>query len=243
MLRSALILALSMIGMSAGHQPGLAAESDSERFKLPADGRTIAPLRLAQALSPGEQANADFQDQISGKALLSALKQGGYVIYFRHAQTVKDYADQADPNMSLGECSTQRQLSQKGIQDARDIGAAFTTKGIPVSRVISSEYCRAWQTANLAFGRYDKKDSRLNFLPYEDYTDDLVALMKKNVTPLLTAMPERGSNTVIVGHDDIFESATGIYPDPQGIAYVIKPDGQGGFSLVANLLPGEWAQL
>ncbi len=243
MSRLVLSLALGIIGVSAAHQPAWTAVSESERVSTRTGGQTIAPLRLAQALSPGEQANADFQDRISGKALLSALKQGGYVIYFRHAQTVKDYADQADPNMSLGECSTQRQLSQQGIQDARDIGAAFTTKGIPVSRVISSEYCRSWQTANLAFGRYDKKDSRLNFLPYEEYTDDLVALMKKNVTPLLTELPERGSNTVIVGHDDIFESATGIYPDPQGIAYVIKPDGRGGFTLVANVLPGEWAQL
>ncbi|HBQ99675.1 MULTISPECIES: hypothetical protein [unclassified Roseofilum] len=32
--------------------------------------------------------------------------------------------------------------------------------------------------------------------------------------------------TALVGHDDIFETATGIYPDPMGIAYIIKPDGK-----------------
>lgn len=165
------------------------------------------------------------------------------MIYFRHAQTVRDYADQVDPNMSLGDCATQRKLSKQGIQDARDIGAAFTNKGIPVSKVISSEYCRSWQTANLAFGRVDKKDSRLNFLPYEDYTDDLMDLMKKNVTPLLAELPPLGTNIVIVGHNDIFEAATGIYPDPQGIAYIVKPDGRGHFALVANVLPKEWADL
>ena len=47
-------------------------------------------------LSPGEQANADFKDKLSGAELLSALKEGGHIIYFRHAQTEKDYADQAD---------------------------------------------------------------------------------------------------------------------------------------------------
>merc|ERR1712178_454159 len=58
-------------------------------------------------------------------------------------------------------------------------------------------------------------------------------------------VPEDGTNTVLVGHDDLFESATGIYPDPQGIAYVIDPDGgdDGGFELIANLLPEEWIQL
>ncbi|AFY38757.1 Phosphoglycerate mutase [[Leptolyngbya] sp. PCC 7376] len=192
--------------------------------------------------SEGEQANADFVDKLAGAELLSALKEGGHVIYFRHAQTEKDYADQADPNMSLDDCDTQRKLNDVGIKQAEDIGAAFTEKEIPVGDVISSDYCRAWQTAELAFGRYEK-DSKLNFLPFEDYTDEQVEEMKANVTPLLTATPPSGQNTVIVGHDDIFESATGIYPAPQGIAYVLIPDGNGGFELVANMLPEDWAEL
>ncbi|MEM8961992.1 MAG: histidine phosphatase family protein [Acidobacteriota bacterium] len=195
-----------------------------------------------EAPSPGEQANADFEDKVSGAELLAALQAGGHVIYFRHAQTERDYADQADPNMSLDDCETQRKLSEAGIQDAQDIGAAFTASEIPVGVVIASQYCRAWQTADLAFGRHEQ-NPKLNFLPYETYTDAQVEEMKANVMPLLTAVPEEGVNTVIVGHDDIFEAATGIYPEPQGIAYVMTPDGEGGFELVANLLPAEWAEL
>lgn len=56
-------------------------------------------------LSPGEQANADFQDKMSGAELLSELQNGGYVVYFRHAQTEKDYADQVTANVK--NCSTQ----------------------------------------------------------------------------------------------------------------------------------------
>ncbi|MEO1087346.1 MAG: histidine phosphatase family protein, partial [Acidobacteriota bacterium] len=80
-------------------------------------------------------------------------------------------------------------------------------------------------------------------LPFEEYTEAQVEEMKTNVTPLLAATPESGTNTVIVGHDDLFEAATGIYPEPQGIGYVLTPDGEGGFELVANLLPAEWAGL
>ena len=195
------------------------------------------------AMSLGERRNAEFRDRLSGKSLLSALKDGGFVIYFRHATTERDYADQADPNLDLQDCQSQRKLSLKGIEQAQMIGVAFAEKGIPVDEIITSDYCRAWKTANLAFGRYDRKDSRLNFLPYEEYTESQVALMKAAVMPLLTEVPTDGSNTVIVGHDDLFESATGIYPDPQGIAYVLKPDGRGSFELVANLLPDEWGQL
>lgn len=230
------LLALALAGGTTSLLPPAGAQSQLRQG-------SATPAAVAEALSPAGKANADFQDSLSGPDLLAALKRGGYVIYFRHAQTVRDYADQADPNLSLGDCASQRRLSKAGIQDARDIGAAFTNREIPVSQVITSEYCRSWQTANLAFGRVDRKDSRLNFLPYEDYSEDLVALMKKNVTPLLSTPPIPGSNTVIVGHDDIFEAATGIYPDPQGIAYVVKPDGRGGFSLVANVLPREWADL
>ena len=191
-------------------------------------------------LSPGEQANADFQDKLSGAELLSALQEGGHVIYFRHAQTEKDYADQVSADVN--NCSTQRTLSEEGWQQAQAIGEGFEANSIPVDNVISSEYCRAWQTAQIAFGQYEKNPV-LNFLPFEDYTEEQVAQMKANVMPLLTAVPENGTNTVIVGHDDIFESATGIYPAPQGIAYIVTPDGNGGFELVANMLPEEWSQL
>jgi phosphohistidine phosphatase SixA len=192
--------------------------------------------------SAGEQANADFKDVLSGAELLNALKKGGHVIYFRHTQTTKDYADQADPKMKLSDCETQRKLSDVGIKQAKDIGAAFTDKGIPVGDVIASEFCRAWQTADLAFGKH-QKNPNLNFPPSEEYTDAQVKEMKTKVMPLLTSAPKSGQNTVIVGHDDIFEAATGIYPEPQGMAYVLTPDSKGSFKLVANVLPDEWVKL
>jgi phosphohistidine phosphatase SixA len=227
-------------GSSSAEKPAAVTETTTEAEA--SEGGESGEGGEGADYSAGEQANADFQDKLEGAELLSALQSGGHVIYFRHAQTERDYADQADPNMDLNDCETQRQLNDVGIQQAEDIGAAFTGLGIPVGDVITSEYCRAWQTAELAFGRYEKT-AQLNFLPFEDYTDAQVEEMKANVTPLLTAVPEAGQNTVIVGHDDIFEAATGIYPDPQGMAYVLTPDGNGGFELVANLLPEEWAML
>jgi phosphohistidine phosphatase SixA len=187
----------------------------------------------------GEGEAPAFQDKLSGAALVNALKKGGYVIYFRHAQTEKDYADQISAEM--GNCATQRMLSRAGWEQARAIGAAFTALAIPVGQVYSSEYCRAWQTADLAFGRHET-DARLNFLPFEEYTDAQVAQMRTNVMPLLTAAPASGKNTVIVGHDDILEAAIGIYPEPQGIAYILKANGQ-NLEVIANVEAQEWATL
>jgi phosphohistidine phosphatase SixA len=184
-------------------------------------------------------ADSGFADdgKRSDDQLIRDVQGGGYVVYIRHAQTEKDYADQITAEM--GDCSTQRTLSEAGWREARAIGAAFTVHQIPVGKVISSEYCRAWQTADLAFGRHVKSPA-LNFEPAEEYSDTQIAAMRDRTRPYLATLPETGFNTVIVGHDDPFEAATGIYPQPMGVAFVVRPDGQGGFEIVGNIAPNAW---
>lgn len=192
--------------------------------------------------SEGEKANAEFKDKLSRPELLSALQKGGHIIYFRHTQTNKDEKDQADSKLNLKNCELQRQLSEAGIKQAKDIGAVFTAKNIPVGEVITSEYCRTWKTADLAFDKH-LKNSNLNFLPSKEPTDEQVKEAEMKVKPLLTTVPESGKNTIIVGHSDVFEVATGILPEPEGIAYILTPDGQGNFETQANMLPEEWSEL
>ncbi|MEM9080007.1 MAG: histidine phosphatase family protein [Verrucomicrobiota bacterium] len=169
--------------------------------------------------------------------LIAELKKGGLIVYFRHASTEKDYADQvkADPN----DGSTQRVLSEKGWQESIHIGHAFKFHQIPVGNVHTSQYFRAWQTAYLAFGKYQKTE-KLNFLPYEDYTDEQIAKMKERTMPFLTKIPAEGTNTIIVAHDDPFEACTGIYPDPQGIAHILRPKKDGSFEVLGAITPTEW---
>ncbi|CAN1212009.1 Phosphoglycerate mutase [Tumidithrix helvetica PCC 7403] len=204
----------------------------------------LAPTKLsAQTLLTQEYKEPEkleFKNKVSGAALVRALRQGGHIIYFRHVSTEIDYADQIVAKM--GYCHSQRMLSEKGWQQARKIGLSFQSLQIPVDKVYSSEYCRAWQTADLAFGRY-QKDSRLNFLPKAEYDEMDTLQMKKAVFPLLATIPAQGKNNVIVGHDDIFEAATGIYPEPQGVAFVLTPNGRDGFEIIAKVLPDEWNQL
>ena len=198
---------------------------------------------VAAAAKPEVEAKKpEFVDKISGKELVAALRSGGHVIFFRHAQTEKDYADQADPKMDLNNCATQRALNDKGIEQAKSIGVAFKEATIPVGLVLASDYCRAWKTADLAFGRYQRTPA-LNFAKAEEYTKAQKRQMSQAITPLLAAKPLGKVNTVLVGHDDVFDAATGIYPEPQGVAYILKPKGNGKFEILANLLPTEWAML
>ena len=172
---------------------------------------------------------------ISPQELVSSLQGGGHVIYLRHASTESDYADQVTATPS--DCATQRVLSEVGWAQAKAIGAAINALNIPVSEVVSSEYCRAWQTADLAFGQY-RKDPALNFVAAAEYTDEEFARMGAGVTPYLMPKPASG-NRILVGHDDPFEAATGIYPEPRGVAYVLKPLGD-SFEVIGRIGPDEW---
>ena len=189
---------------------------------------TVAPVALVPTGAAAEK---------SGEELVRALRDGGYVIFIRHATTEKDYADQIKAKM--GDCSTQRVLSEAGWAEARAIGKAFERLGIPVGEVISSEYCRGWKTADLAFGRYNKTPD-LNFEPAETYTAEQTKAMRDRMTPHLSRTPKKGVNTVLVGHDDPFEAATGTYPEPMGIAFVLLPKGSGKFEVVVSIKPDAW---
>ncbi len=132
-------------------------------------------------------------------------------------------------------------VSEAGWHQAKGIEVTFRSLVIPVGDVISSEYFRAWQTADLAFGKYAKNPD-LDFWPAEDYTDEQVQIVRERVMPLMTAVPEDGVNTILVGHDDLFEAVTGIYLAPQGVAYVLEPDGE-RFEILARVPSERWTEL
>ena len=75
-----------------------------------------------------------------------ALDQTGAVAIMRHA-LAPGTGDPAD--FELDDCSTQRILSDAGRDQARRIGAAFRERGITFDRVLTSQWCRATETAEL----------------------------------------------------------------------------------------------
>ena len=181
---------------------------------------------------------AAAQDTATPAALIEAMRDGGHVIFIRHARTERDYADQIDAVM--GDCSTQRTLSEQGWHEARVIGEAFARFQIPVGEVVSSQYCRSWQTADLAFGRY-AMTADLNFEPAEEYTDEQFAAMRDRIVPHLSRYPASAAmNTVLVGHDDPFDAATGIYPEPMGVTFVIRPGAGEDFEILGSIAPDAW---
>lgn len=75
-----------------------------------------------------------------------AMARPGAIAVMRHAYA-PGYSDPS--NFRLDDCSTQRNLNDAGRDQARRIGAAFRGNGIEVDRVLTSQWCRSAETAEL----------------------------------------------------------------------------------------------
>ena len=76
------------------------------------------------------------------------LRKGGVVAAFRHALAPGTFDP---PGFRLGDCSTQRNLSDEGRAQARSVGAWFRQRQLQPARVLSSPWCRCIDSASLAF--------------------------------------------------------------------------------------------
>lgn len=175
---------------------------------------------------------------LDGHELVQALRNGGYVIYFRHGKT--DLATKDTDRDNLSNCATQRVLSQEGREQMTEIGNVIQKLNINVDNVLSSPYCRAIDTAKLAFGKFTiNNDLKYTLIADETTTKKRAAALKK----LLATVPKAGSNTVLTGHNGNLKEASGIWPYLEGIAIIFKPDGKGSFSYVATVPPTYWKEL
>lgn len=78
--------------------------------------------------------------------LIERMKAGGHILMIRHA-LAPGFGDPDD--FQIGDCSTQRNLDDRGREQARDIGKWLRSKGITSARVYSSQWCRCLETAAL----------------------------------------------------------------------------------------------
>lgn len=189
---------------------------------------------LALVLSAG-MANARDEALRPLSAVLDELRQGGFVIYFRHAATVGARAGaEAD---DLAHCGTQRVLSGAGQADAVQIGKAIKLLGVPVGKVSASPYCRTRETAQLIFGRFEQEPD-LGFVIGTDAaeTGRLAASLRR----MLATPPDAGTNSALVSHSANLLEAAGIFAKPEGAAYVFRPLPDGRFEAVARALPVDW---
>lgn len=161
-------------------------------------------------------------------AAWAALRAGGHVVLIRHAVTEPGIGD--PPEFRVGECGTQRNLSAQGRKDAVRIGEEFRSRGIAVSEILSSRWCRCIDTATLAFGKATPApmlDSMFN--DREKPAEEKV----REVFDYVARWPATG-NLVLVTHNRNIQALTDVSP-ASGEMVVVRLSEPGKFTVVGRI--------
>lgn len=164
--------------------------------------------------------------------LVPLLRQGNYVLLFRHAAT--DWAQRDADLVNYTDRASQRNLSEVGKAQADSIGKAAKSLGLKIGAVYSSPMFRCRDTAEIAFGR---ADTTIHLFIKSKASRD--ARVKWLSTPI-----SDGSLLVLVSHQDPYLPLFRFQRDQlkEGDALLIRPDGSDRWTLLAQISPADWAR-
>ncbi|CAH0273696.1 hypothetical protein [Roseomonas sp. CECT 9278] len=203
--------------------------------------RGILAALVQPAAARAERLRPVDADSTQGAALVAALRAGGHVLFFRHADT---RGEACDTTFRVGDRAGQRNISPAGRAQSARIGARLAELRIPLERpVLAGPVFRARDTAEHAFGadRVVVTDSLLA----DDFAGARLDWVLAEHRRLFTMPVAAGVNRVLVGHRTpaimVAGDAVGGRAFPEGGALVIAPTG-GGFAVRGILefapLPG-----
>ena len=156
--------------------------------------------------------------QESEQMLWEKLRAGTHFAMLRHA-LAPGFGD--PENFTLGDCATQRNLSDEGREQARRIGERFRDNAIVSVDVYSSQWCRCRETAELLglgevsdlpalnsfFQRYEREEGQMRelgqWLAGQDYSSPLLLVTHQvNITSLTGVFPQSGELVVVRRSDN-----------------------------------------
>ena len=166
-------------------------------------------------------------------ALWDAVRSGTAFAMMRHALA----PGTGDPQTVLiGDCTTQRNLSDSGRKQARQIGERFRANGISAARVLTSAWCRCTETAELLrLGSVTQLDALNSFFTSRDREPVQTAALTDWIT---RDKPHRrrGNPLVQVTHQVNITALTGVFPR-SGEIVVARFDDHGGLHILGRLFP------
>jgi phosphohistidine phosphatase SixA len=180
----------------------------------------ISSLILSLMTQPSQANDLRIWDSLQG------TNPKGYVLLLRHSLA----PGSGDPaNFRLDDCSTQRNLSDVGREDAREIGEWLKRREIKIARVESSRWCRAKETAQLLDIGKVRLNKNLDSLFRETNIESHPATMK--VRKQIINYRNKSGLLVLVGHyvniaaltDIVVESGEGVLvrADSKGVIRVV----------------------
>ena len=148
---------------------------------------------------------------------LSRLKDGGYVVLLRHVKAGGADSD----NFDLRDCRSQRQVGRSGRAQGAVLAERFRAAGITEARLLSSQFCRALQTAELLGLGPATEEPALNYYHWKLGGEEE---MNAAIRDLFAGMKAPDGPLVLVSHSHAFV-ALGQEKPPSGGGLVFRPNG------------------
>lgn len=152
----------------------------------------------------------------------------GYVLLIRHALA----PGSGDPvNFKVNDCSTQRNLSEQGRVEAKEIGEWLARREVKIFRVESSRWCRAKETAQiLNIGKVYLNKNLDSLLGESDLPNHKQTV---NIKKRIVNHRNTSGLLVFVGHFVNFQAAVGASLD-SGEGVLVKANAKGEIKIVGS---------
>lgn len=159
--------------------------------------------------------------------LWAALRDGNAFAIMRHALA----PGTGDPaNLTLGDCSTQRNLSEEGREQSRRIGQQFRDNGMNKAYIYSSEWCRCMETAELLnIGKVNALQPLNSFFRFRERREPQTKALKTWLTENKAKTP-----LVLVTHMVNIYALTNTFTT-SGEIVVVRPEADGNLTVLGTL--------
>ncbi len=164
-------------------------------------------------------------------SLWRKLHEPGHFAIMRHAEA-PGYGD--PDNFRLDDCSTQRNLDDKGRAQARAIGDQARANGVAEARLFSSQWCRCKETARLlGFGDPAELPALNSLFGRAEQREPNMRALKS----FLAEQPAAGAPLVLVSHQVTINALAG-QSTRSGEVVVLRHKGAGAVEVVGSIPPG-----
>jgi len=176
---------------------------------------------------------------LSADAIVTSLRQGGYVMVMRHASSPRESPDKRTANAD--NVKLERQLDEAGRSGSTAMGRALRDLKIPVGDVLTSPTYRALETVRLAQLANPRTYVELGDggQSMQGVSDAQGAWLRERATRL-----PKGTNTIIVTHMPNIARA---FPDwgavADGEVVIVGSDDKGRSRPLGRIKIEEWSRL
>ena len=143
----------------------------------------------------------------------------GNVIFLRHAYAPGMDANGQPANFKIDDCSTQRNLDSRGIEQAVTIGEKFGANAIRFGIIYSSQWCRCLQTGQLLkLGKVVPEASLNSGFRGLFKKEETLSKLREN----LQLLKDSNKRILMITHSGVISAITGLdIPSGGAVAYNI----------------------